>query len=571
MTISTLINTSFQAGINPVEKSYTPILFSSKDPNMKDPIVDTVTLDNTAQKTMTRINPATGKADADISVASKEDVQQAVANAKAHLAVWRNTPLKTRKKIFEAVATDIGKRADELATLLSRETGKPVKDAIEADVSSAISIINYYANVGPKVLKDKPFNADKSYLMGRRHVTRYEPKGVVGVISPWNYPLAIAASGVATALMAGNTVILKPSELSPEIGKVMIDIFRTHLKANNLPEDIAQVVLGDGEAGKHLIDSDIDYAIFTGSHGTGSKIRETMQAKGKEVSLELGGSDPMIILEDADLDMATSYALWGRFANAGQTCAAVKRLYVPRKHFDKVLDLMKTKTEALIVGDPDDENVHMGPLVSERQREEIADQVQDAIDKGATVVTGGKKMERDGWYYEPTILTNAPDDARVINEEVFGPVLPIIPYDTVKEAIELANGLPFGLTASVFGSTNKATEIAKQLEAGCVMVNDTGATNYAMPSVPWSGWKNSGPGTSHSPEALFDASNRQTLTTNLLQLMPGFKKQPWHFGSKPDKELAKSLVDNFASQSPLRKLNPKFWWQVVKNRSSKKI
>lgn len=524
------------------------------------------------QPVIKTINPATGELLKEYPVADKAEVRRKVTLARQAQRIWRKTSLKIRRAVFKDVIAMIKSSMDNLAKVISQETGKPVREAIEADIAAAVGVLGYYARIGPKVLKEKRFPMDKSLLMGRVHIERHEPKGVVGVISPWNFPFAIAASGMAASLMGGNAAVLKPSELTPATGEMLVDFFQKALEKHGLPKEVAQVVVGDGSTGAALVNDDIDYAIFTGSVKTGFGVRQAMEARGKTASLELGGSDPMVVLPGADPDAVTSYALWGRFANAGQMCAAVKRLYVPRKDYEKILALLKTKIEKLNVGDPFDPKTHVGPVVSERQRQELEGQIQDAVTKGARVVTGGKAVDGPGSFLQPTLLADVPADARVLNEEVFGPVLPVVPYDSVEEAIEKANVLPYGLTASVFGPAKQARAVAEQLEAGCVMVNDVGATNYALPSVPWSGWKNSGPGTSHSEAGLLETTNRQTLTRNLLYLMPPFRKQPWHFSEQPgEPELPKALVENFATDSKLGKLNPKFWWQVIKNRGSKKI
>lgn len=520
----------------------------------------------------TKLNPATGQPIQEYRITTPEEVVQAVARSKEAESQWQALSLKRRAAILRRVAQAFLDRADTLARLVSTETGKPLKDALETDVTIAASILNYYAANGPRALREKRLPPDGSLLMGRIHYERRVPMGTVAVISPWNFPLAIPVSGLAAALMAGNTAVLKPSELTPGCGVAIGEIFREVFKNEGLPEDIVQVVVGDGSTGAALVNADIDHCIFTGSTATGYGIREALTRRNIGCSLELGGSCPMIVLDSAsDLDAVTSYALWSRFVNSGQACAAVKRLYVPESRHDEAVELLKRKMEALTLGDPDTPGVHLGPLISETQRRQLAEQVDDAVKRGAIVETGGEIPDRPGWFYPPTLLTRVPEDARILREETFGPVLPVIPYKTTDEAVQKANATQYGLTASVFGDPDEANRVARQLEAGLVAVNDVGMTDYVFAAIPWSGWKQSGPGVSHSVRAVLDLTRSQTVTVNLLYLLPFTRKQPWHFGNGDDPAFSKTIMKFMGGRCIFHKLNPAMLFGLWRHRSSKKI
>ncbi len=530
--------------------------------------------DKTA-KTWVKNNPATGEALKTYSIANKDTVEKAINASKDAHKVWKKTSLALRQKVLERTARLLMEEVDDWADLISAETGKPLKDAIETDVTLAVSILNYYSQIGPKLLKEKRRPLDQSFLLGLVHYERRLAKGIVAIISPWNFPLAIPMSGISAALMAGNTVILKPSELTPACGERIGEVFKRVFKDLNLPESAIQVLSGDGSTGQALIEGDINYCIFTGSAPTGRKIQTQLSQRGIESSLELGGSCPMIILDSAqDLDAVTSYAIWSRFVNTGQACAAIKRLYVPSHLYDSIVQLLKSKIEQLNQGLPDDPVSHLGPLISESQRDLIADQVKRSLAEGAKAETGGETPDKAGWYYPPTLLSEVPLDSPALKEETFGPVLPVIPYDKVENAIDMANNTPYGLTACVFGAEKEAEQVARQLEAGIVAINTVGMTNYGFASLPWGGQKDSGPGISHSPQALLDTTDTQTLTKNLMYSFSPLRKAPWLFNQSEapqDLSFSKAILRVFGRKSILAKLDPAMLIGLIKNRSSKRL
>lgn len=526
----------------------------------------------TTAPVIVKLNPANGQLLGEFPVASAEEAQHAVRQARAAQPLWRETPLKTRAHLLESVLQILYQRCQTVAEMVSNETGKPLADALEADLGTALSVLRYYADIGPKRLSPKLIANDMiSLITGRAHWETYYPRGVIAVISPWNYPLAIPVSGIATALMAGNAVVLKPSELTPGTGKMLVEIFQEALHALNLPTGLVGLLIGDGSTGAALLEQAIDGVIFTGSAQVGRKIRATASERGLWHSLELGGSDAMLVLPGCDLEKIASYALWGRFTNAGQACAGVKRLLVPASDEQALLQHLTTKINQLKVGPPNNPDHHVGPLISEAQLTLVENQVQDALDQGAKLLAGGHRVSGPGWFYEPTLLSQVPASARIRHEEVFGPALPVIPYDTVDEAVTQINASNYGLTASIFGPVAQAKALASQLECGTVVINDVGPGNYAMPCAPWGGWKASGSGVSHGERALLELSQLQVLSENRLFSLPFVGKPMWHFGRNSSLLPARSKTVLAFATNHHSMWNPLRWLPFWQNRANTRI
>lgn len=519
-----------------------------------------------------KINPATGQLLARYSIASPEAVWDVLQKSRTAQTTWGQSALRQRASLLKAIADALYKQANTLADVMCQETGKTQSDALESDLGVAISIMNYYAETGPAVLSPQRITPDlMSILAGRSHREVFHPRGVIGVIAPWNYPLAIPASGIAACLMAGNTVVLKPSELAPQTGERLVELIQGVCQKQGLPVNLVQLVMGDGSTGAALVEGEVDGIIFTGSAAVGRQVAAQSAARHVWCSLELGGSDAMLVLEDCDLECAASYAVWGRFTNAGQACAAVKRLLVPKAHAERFIQLLQCKISQLKVGASDEPGCHFGPLISEQQLTVLEEQVQDALDKGASLVTGGHRLDRSGYFYAPTLLTQVPTDARILNEEVFGPVLPVITYKSVDEAVSIVNQSVYGLTANIFGPARQAEALAHRLHAGTVLINDIGASNYAMSCAPWGGWKQSGQGASHGAHALRELSLRKVVSANERFHWPLLNKPLWLFGkagiSTEDRSKA---VLAFANRHP-DMLNPKVWLSFWKHRSSTRL
>ncbi len=526
----------------------------------------------TTDRRIIKLNPATGQLIREYPVPTEADVERAYHQAKVAQVDWAKASLKRRAMVLKTVRDKLYQQTETLARIISQETGKPLSDAKEADLVAALSLLSYYAEKGPHQLKPHWVSPDwLSIITGRLHFETWHPRGVIGVISPWNFPMAISCSGVTAALMSGNAVILKPSELTPATGEALIGIIQAALQEHGFSPYTVQLLIGDGTTGAQLMAQPIDGIIFTGSERTGKLIAQQAAERDIWFSLELGGSDAMLILDGCDLEQAASFALWGRYANAGQTCAAVKRLFVPKRHEAEFLKRLSEKILCLNVGGPDTPQNHLGPLINETQRDLIHSQVQDAVTRGAHLLLGGKPLNGEGFFYAPTLLTGVPAEARILQEETFGPVLPVIPYETLESAIEQINASRFGLTASIFGPTRQARTIAPRLESGTVLINEVGASNFAMACVPWGGWKASGSGSSHGASALTDLSRRKIISENLLFRLPFLSKPLWLFGEneKLSPERCKTVLAFAGRQKAM--FNPKRWIPFWQNRASSKI
>lgn len=433
------------------------------------------------------INPHNQSVVGELKVSSQKDVKDAAGKAKKAFVFWKNVSIEERVGYIKKFRRLVAKNKNKIAKLTSFEMGKPIQQSLD-DVEGELGFIDYYIENGPKFL------ADETVLKkGKEHFRiTHEPYGICACIAPWNFPLSMANSGVTPALIAGNTVILKPSGYTSLSQKMVIDL----LNEAGLPEGVANLLIGGADVGAMLIDSDIDLAWFTGSTKVGQEIYEKCGKKFIKALLEMGGSSPGIIFADADLDHAMDNLYWARYLNCGQVCTAVKRLFVQRPVYDKVVKLFVDKLKTVKVGNPIDKKTDIGPLVSRKQLKLLKEQVADAVSKGAKVEIGGKqpgdKNLAKGNYYEPTVLTNVKPNMRVLTEEVFGPVLPIVPFKSEKEAIELANQTEYGLSAEVYTTDlEKGERVAKQIDAGTVAIN---TDNFFKPECPFGGYKKSGMG-----------------------------------------------------------------------------
>ncbi len=444
------------------------------------------------------INPATEQTIEEFDVCTKEQVDQAVSDSKKALKIWKELGMQ-RADYLVSLADELRKNKATLARLITTEMGKPIKESLE-EVEKCAWVMRYYAENGIKFLQTQYVTTDakKSFVV-------LEPLGVIGSIMPWNFPLWQALRFAAPSLMSGNTVVLKPSSVAPRCGIAIEDSFRN----SGFPENVFQTVVGDLTTAELLLDANIDGVSFTGSVNVGAKVGQKALSRLKKCVLELGGSDPFIVCNDANIEKAATGALKGRFINCGQSCIASKRFFVVKDVAEEFIDKFVKKTEKLKVGDPLDEDTDIGPLVNKSALETARDQVYDAIAKGANLLTGGERIERKGFFFPPTIISKVTKEMKVMQEETFSPVAPITIVDNEDEAVKLANSSRFGLGASVWTEDLiKAERMTTMLENGMICVNNVVVSD---PRLPFGGIKDSGIGRELSSYGMLEFTNIKSV------------------------------------------------------------
>jgi acyl-CoA reductase-like NAD-dependent aldehyde dehydrogenase len=444
-------------------------------------------------------NPATGAVLGELQEASAQDVRMAMERARRAFPAWSAAPLRERLGYLTKLRYYLAEHAEELARKISEDTGKVLLEAFMTEIFVTADILRYYEKHAERILAPKKVTTPLLLWPKKSYVT-YKPMGVIAVISPWNYPFQLSMVPILSALIAGNTVILKPSEVTPLTGIVIEELFQ----AIPFPEGVVQVLHGGREVGQALVEAKPDKIFFTGSVATGKKIMKAAAEHLIPVELELGGKDPMIVFDDANLERAANAAVWGAFTNAGQVCMSVERVYVQEGIYPAFVERVKEKTAALRQGYPTEAEI--GSMTSPQQVKIVKEHVEEAIALGATVVTGGTFSEGER-FVPPTILTNVTHEMKVMREETFGPILPIMSFRSEAEAVRLANDSPYGLNASVWSQDeSKAKRVALQLESGNVCINDV-LVSVANPHLPFGGVKQSGFGRYHGPEGLLAFSH----------------------------------------------------------------
>jgi acyl-CoA reductase-like NAD-dependent aldehyde dehydrogenase len=464
-------------------------------------------------------NPATGELIGSVETLTPAKVQAVVDDVAEVQPFWAALTLQDRARYMRRACDVLLEDMDELAELLTNEQGKPRVESYTMELLPTVDSLKWIADNGPEILSDEKLSMP-IFLKSKSAKFTYEPIGVVGVIAPWNYPWSIPFGEVAIALMSGNGVVLKPASLTPLIGE---RIRQTFEKAG-LPEGLVRTVHGGGRIGDALVKSTAGKIFFTGSVEVGRKVGVECAKRLKGSVLELGGKDPAIICPDADLANAVSGAVWGGFANAGQTCSGIERVYVHRDVADTFLEGLVRETERLTVGDPREWTTEIGPMVSEEQAKIVNELVEDAVENGATKLTGGPtKVEgMKGSYIAPVVLTGVTHEMRIMKEEIFGPVLPVITVDSEQEAIDLANDSEFGLGASVWTKDRaKGERMAHRIESGMVWTNDHSFSHGACVCA-WGGVKESGLGRSHSKFGFYECVNIKQLAWE-----PGWARDMW--------------------------------------------
>jgi acyl-CoA reductase-like NAD-dependent aldehyde dehydrogenase len=439
-----------------------------------------------------------------------------VAVARAAQPDWALAPLEHRTRPLGRFHELVVARRAELVDVIMRENGKARPEAL-AEIALTVDLARFYARIAERELAPRKFTPGNPALWRKRVTVTREPLGVVGVISPWNYPLMLPAGPIIAALVAGNAVLFKPSELTPGCGAALVGI----LHEAGIPRDVLHVVQGDGSAGAAVVEAGCDKIFFTGSEAVGRQIAARCGAMMIPCSLELGGSDPAIVLPDADVALAARGIAWGRFQNAGQTCVAPKRVIAVGGVHDKLVELLAEETRRLAVGRTR-EGAEVGHVISLRQREELDSILGDSVDRGARVRATAGAVD-DAHYFPPTIITGVTGEMRVMREETFGPLLPVTHVRTVDEAVELANATSFGLSASVWGrDPGLARSVAARLEVGSVSINDVSVT-AGIAEAPHGGVKSSGMGRMHGVEGLLECTRTKTIVEDRLPALG----QPW--------------------------------------------
>ncbi|QYJ04008.1 succinate-semialdehyde dehydrogenase (NADP(+)) [Nocardioides panacisoli] len=461
----------------------------------------------------------TGEVLVELPQSTPEDIETAYAEARAAQRLWAQWPLKRRLEVFHRAHALLVDNAHTIADLIQVESGKNRRMAVEESCDPPM-VISHYLKRAPKLLKPVTRGGPVPVVTTSKEVR--VPKGVVGVIAPWNFPFATGLSDAIPALMAGNAVVVKPDNktaLSPLYG---IEL----LERAGLPRGLFQVVCGEGpDVGPTLIDH-ADYVMFTGSTATGRVIGERAGRNLIGCCLELGGKNPMVVLDDVDADEWAQQALFAVFGNTGQICMAMERMYLPASRYEELKAAFVRATEALVIGATYDFGPEIGSLVSVEQRERVAGHVEDAVAKGATVVTGGRERPDIGpAFYEPTVLEGVTRDMDAGCTETFGPVVSLYPYRSIDEAVVLANDTDYGLNASVWGTDlERAEAVAHRIESGNVNINDGLAAAYAAKGTPSGGVKNSGVGARHGDQGLLkytDVKNVATVKKPVLGPQPG--------------------------------------------------
>lgn len=445
-------------------------------------------------------NPATGRSAGEVPNSSTADVAAAAAAARAAQPEWEAMGFDGRRRALLKARKWLASNRHEVVDALVAETGKPSADAV-TELALATESFAYWAKRAEKMLRTEKVREPSPFLIGRSVRVRWVPVGLVGVITPWNAPFTLNVLDSLPALAAGNAVLLKPSEVTPFNALVL----EKALRAGGVPDGVFRVVTGDGQTGAALVD-EVDFVMFTGSTATGRKIMQRAAEHLTPVAAELGGNDPAIVLADADLKRAASGVTWGGMFNAGQVCMGVERVYVEAPVYDEFVDMVVDEVKKLRVGGGD-----IGPIIHPPQIEIIDDHVRDAVDRGARVLCGGEQLDREGRYYAPTVLVDVDSSMKVMREETFGPVLPIVRVANADEAVELANDSDYGLQASIWsGDISRAETIATRVESGGVCVNDV-MTNLAAFGAPFGGWKSSGVGGRHGEQGIKKYCKPQTV------------------------------------------------------------
>lgn len=490
-------------------------------------------------------NPATGEKIATVPVDSPEAVAATVARLRANQPGWEAIGIEGRYQWLAKLRDWLLDNSERVLDTMQAETGK-----VRADASSEphylADLINFYGKRAAKFIGEEALRPHTALLASKKLRVQYRPHPVVGIISPWNFPLILALGDAIPALQAGAVVVVKPSELTP-LG--LAEVVKTWKEEIGGP-DVFDCVQGTGETGEALIDA-VDFVQFTGSDRTGRKVMTRAAETLTPVSLELGGKDAMIVLDDADLDRAANAATWGGMMNSGQICMSVERIYVEEPAYDSFVAKLTAAVEKLRQGaDGKGFGKEIGAMTSPNQIGIVEDHVQDALARGAQALAGGKRLPGPGDYFEPTVLVDVDHSMKAMREETFGPVLGVMKVRDAEEALRLANDSPYGLSGSVFGERARAERVARRVECGAVNVNDV-LVNYAAVDVPMGGWKQSGIGYRHGEPGIKKYCRTESV---VISRFGGKREATWFPYTKGRRKLIARVAQAFNARNPKRRL-----------------
>jgi len=469
------------------------------------------------------LNPATLELVGRVSLASTRDCQSAIQAARQAFPGWKTLPVSTKQKIFRNAKKILLQKGEDAARLITVEKGSPYPESYSSEVFASLGALDYYARKLKSFFRPHPVKHTVSLFFNKKSSFRFEPLGPTLIISPWNFPFIIAIYDVLSALSAGNTVILRPSSSTPFIGLMVGEV----LAEAGLPPGVLNIINCKIPQAEEMISHpDVQTVMFTGSVSTGKRIMELASRNLTNLTLELGGKDPMVVCADADIERAARGAVWAGFMNCGQSCGSIERVYAAKEIADEFTQRVVELTRKIKVGNPLDPGVEMGPMVTLAQLQTVKDHIQDARDKGAEILFGGKnKIDLPGYFIHPTVLSGVNHTMKIMTEETFGPTLPIMTFSDPEDAVFLANDSYLGLTASVWTRSKKmAAWMAERIETGSITVNDH-MFSFIEPAAIWGGIKQTGMGRSHGPFGLQELVNIKFVSFDFLNR----KKQLWWF------------------------------------------
>lgn len=491
-------------------------------------------------------NPATLELVKELPVTSPAEVAAAVARARQAQANWRHTSFSERARLLYRLRDLLLDDGDKLADILTSETGRPRAEVYGNELFYLCNAIGAWAKNSEGYLRQRKISPSFPLVKAKKVYATYAPRGVIGIISPWNFPLTLTLGEALPALMAGNAVVIKPSELTPLSALFGADL----VDKAGFPKDLLQIVVGYGDTGEALVDH-ADMIAFTGSVETGKRVMHRAADRLIPVSLELGGKDPMIVLKEADLDRAAGACVWGSLMNSGQACTSIERVYVEAPVYAAFVEKVVRRVKAIRQGQSADE-VDIGCMTSEAQFNKVATQVDEARAKGAKALAGGRRNPSlPGYYYEPTVLVDVDHSMSVMSEETFGPVIPIMRVNNPEEAIGLANDSRYGLGASIFSrDKSAAAKLAEKIESGAVNINDT-LVNFIVVEAPMGGRKDSGFGNRHGAEGIRRYCQQKTIVVDRFGLKEEF---PWYPATNKKAQQVRHLLNLLCHSSWAHKL-----------------